>query len=519
MNSLPLAFDLLEDLPRGRDAKHIGTPPHSHFESPQNLAATESLQFEPQQNRLGKIFLGIVGGKITSIRLPSGKLSRHVMGGVPLGVSDDRHFTLLAGSRAGKARSMLLCVALSMPSDVSLFILDPKGEISRICARYRAETLGQDLGILDLYGICKGPESKYRVSFNAIEILHHSDPKLLVPNAKLIADALIVSTEYQETRHWDDASKQILTGLCLHVATCSRYEGFRDLVTVWRLACELATRDPHEPGYWLEKEMLANDAVGGYIRLAARQFYDRTAAEFSSVASNLRRQIDWLGIPCIAECLTGPSFDLRNFVRRPTTFLCAIPGSRMAESSGLMRLLVQLTMATLEEEYNRTGKVERRLLALLDEFHILGRLSILETAAAQFSNLLTMVVVLQDLSQLRSKYPQSWETFLGNSGTIQAFGVNDYGTLQYLSRRLGEAPTLTRSTNMPGYDAASQHAATGQSWSLGVHPLLSPEEINRFFARDDSKLRQLILRPGYWPAVIQRAFYDQHEIFRGRFDE
>ena len=63
------------------------------------------------------------------------------------------------------------------------------------------------------------------------------------------------------------------------------------------------------------------------------------------------------------------------------------------------------------------------------------------------------MVVLQDLGQLQTHYPKSWETFLGNSGVIQAFGINDYTTQQYISRRIGETPTLTRSTNMPGYEA------------------------------------------------------------------
>lgn len=513
-------MDLLDDLPRGRDSKHIGTPPHSYFESPRNLAATESLHFDPRDNLAAKMFLGVVGGKvITGDRLSDGRISRYVKGGVALGVGDDRHRCLLAAGRSGKARAGLLPVVLSMPADVSLFILDPKGEISHISARYRAQVLRQHVGILDPFKICHGNTANYRIAFNAIELLNNSDKMLFVPNAKLIADALIVSTEYQETRHWDDSSKQILTGLCLHVATHPRYEGIRDLVTVWRLACELASIDPTGGGYWLEKEMLENDAADGYIRLSCRQFYDRTGGEFTSVASNLRRQIDWMGIPCMRDCLTGPSFDLRSQVRRPTTFTIAIPGSRMVELSGLMRLLTQMTFGMLEEEFNRTGKVTRRLYALLDEFHILGKLSILEVAAAQFSNLLTMVIVLQDLGQLQSRYAKSWETFLGNSGVIQVFGLNDYTTQQYISRRLGETLTLTRSTNMPGYEAASQHAATGESWSLGVHPLLNPEEVGRFFARDDSKLRQLILRPGYRPAVIQRAYYDKHEFFQGRFDE
>ena len=155
---------------------------------------------------------------------------------------------------------------------------------------------------------------------------------------------------------------------------------------------------------------------------------------------------------------------------------------------------------------------------LLDEFHVLGKLDSLETAAAQFAGQVKLVPVLQDIQQLKSRYPNSWETFIGNTGSIQVFGLSDDTSAAYISKRLGESPTLTRSTNLPGFDQATRQAATGESWSLGTHPLLTAEEVVRFLARDDHKLRQLIIRPGYQPALLMRAYYDKHELFRGRFD-
>jgi type IV secretion system protein VirD4 len=34
------------------------------------------------------------------------------------------------------------------------------------------------------------------------------------------------------------------------------------------------------------------------------------------------------------------------------------------------------------------------------------------------------------------------------------------------------------------------------------------------FGRPDTLLRQLIIRPGYAPMILQRAYYDKHEAFR-----
>jgi len=52
-----------------------------------------------------------------------------------------------------------------------------------------------------------------------------------------------------------------------------------------------------------------------------------------------------------------------------------------------------------------------------------------------------------------------------------------------------------------------------------VRDLLTPEEVARFFGRDDHEQRQLILRPGMPPGIIQRIKYDRHDLFRGAYDE
>lgn len=99
-----------------------------------------------------------------------------------------------------------------------------------------------------------------------------------------------------------------MTGLIAHVATHANYIGMRNLVTIWRLASELATPHPHDTNrYWLEAEMLASDAAGGVVRAAAKQFYDRKEGEFSSVLSNLRKHLDWISFECMQHVLVGDS--------------------------------------------------------------------------------------------------------------------------------------------------------------------------------------------------------------------
>lgn len=508
--------ELVGDLPRGRYADFIGKPPNAHFESPLNIASTESLRFDIENNQSSKIFLGVVGGKVvTGERLPDGRITRWVEGGVPVGVGDDRHVGTIAGTRAGKGRSALLPNLALLPPETSIFSIDPKGDNCRLTIDYRAEVLGQTCHVFDPFGCTGSGTEKYRASYCVVKKLSNSDRATFVPNAKLVGDSLIVNDNPYD-QHWTDTAKQLVAGLAAHVATHANYEGKRDLVTVWQLANELKTPDPDHPHrFWLQTEMESSDAGDGMVRSSARQFYDRSGGEFTSVLSNARKHLDWISIGCVQDTLRGPSIDFREMKRGSVCIYQSLPAMRKEALRGWTRLLVQFALASFEEEKQSVGP---QTVMVLDEFHSLGKLSVLESAIAQLAGLgLKLWIVLQDLSQLKKSYEKNFETFISNLGLLQVFGCSDNTTLEYVSKRLGNAITLTRSTNSTTFDQATKQAASGDGWSLTNHALLDMEEISRFFARDDKLLRQLVLRPGYHPMILQRAFYDKHEIFRGRF--
>lgn len=508
---------LLADLPRGRQANHVGMPSNSHFESPQNILASPSLRFDANRNEESKLFLGMLDGKVVNgSPLRDGRINRWIEGGTPIAIGDDRPHLLVAATRAGKGRSAILPILATLPSATSVLCIDPKGDIARLTAHYRAETLGQKVTVLDPFDCSGEGTQKYRGAFNPICILLTSDRRTFTANARMIADALIVSGDFKD-KHWDETAKQVLAALCAHVATHANYEGMRNLVTVWRLISELATADPDNPeAFWLETEMLANDAAGGMIRAGARHFYDRTGGEFSSVLSNLRKHTDWISFECMQDVLVGESVDLRDLKKKLLSLYVTLPAMRMDALRGWLRLIVQMSLVACEEEKELLGN---SVVLLIDEFHALQRLTALESAIAQISGFsVKLYLALQNLSQLHV-YEKNYETFLANAGVIQFMGSADETTLNYISGRLGQSLTLNRSSNAPTFEQAARQAVTGESWSVSSHPLMTPEEVGRFFSRDDKKLRQLILRPGYHPMILQRAFYDKHALFRGRFTE
>ena len=510
---------LVEDLPRGQNADWLGKLPANYFEDPSEIAVTNSLHFDAEKNAESKIFLGVIGGDVRIGQpLGDGRVPHWARGGVPIGVADDRHHCLIGGSRGGKGRSVLTPNLLSLPKATSTLVLDPKGDLAAMTAKYRQMHLGQDVAVTDPFDCSGANTSPYRMAFNPIEGLLHSNLSNLTANAMLIADSLVVENDSSKDPHWDDSGRDWIGGLVAHVATHINYEGRRDLVTVWELAagaCDALSETSQM--FPLEEEMLASDAAGGFVRAAGLSFYSRTGGEFSGVASNARRHLNFIGIEAIQNVLRGPSVDPRKLKNGSLSWYVCSPAMRATLMQGFQRMVVQLTLAAFEEE---TQSVGNQTVFILDEFQSLGRMRSIETAIAQFAGLgAKLLFVLQDLSQLKSAYPKSWQTFLGNVGTLQAFAGNDDETLSYLSKRLGETLVKTLSTNVPGRTQSVREAATGASWAVTNKPLMTPSEIEFYFARDDPKLRQLILRPGFHPMILQRAFYDKSEHFSGRATE
>lgn len=509
---------MLDDLPRGVRSRRLTEQqtPLSAWVDPSALAGSNALRFGPT-----KIFLGAVHG------VPSEGSEPFISGGRPLGIGDDRHVVLCAGSRAGKGRSCLIPTLLEYQG--SVLALDPKGELANVTARRRAE-LGQEVFIVDPFGVSSPRLVPFRTGFNPMALLARNSPSLIA-DAGLIADALVISSDKADP-HWDESARNLIEGIILHVATYPDYEGRRTLATVRDLLKRafdkvkelpegLEGTPPHQVRMELRTNAVLNESsdpdLAAALDGAARDFYDKGERERASVLSVALRNTKCLDYPELRASLSGHGFnlsELKTSGKGVTIYLC-LPAGRMATCNRWFRLFVNLVFEAMERE--RYIKPKIPVLMVLEEFHVLGFMQQLETAAALIAGFgVKLLIVLQDLTQLKRHYKDGWETFLGNAG-IMIFHSNNDMTLDYISKRCGTTSLIIeRKSDVT--TAQRSGGATGASWSLEVRDLLTPEEASRFFGRDDKEQRQLLIRPGLPPAIIQRVKYDKHEFFAGKFD-
>jgi len=480
------------------------------FPAPAELAANEALRFRVP-NDDGKVFLGVVDAEISENKLPRGGTVRAAMGGHAIGFADDRHICTVAGNRSGKGRSLIINNLLTYPG--STIVIDPKGDLAAETAVHRAEVLGQRVYLLDPYTSAGAEFASFASAFNPLQWIDREDPDAMIVAASLIADALVVTTGESDV-HWSEAGKQFLEAVILHVCTAEEFEGKRTLASVHHVVA-FDVEDDDFP-----KRMSQNEAANGAVVMGTMAYYSKSEKERSGVISTLRRHLHFLGYPKMQRVLADSEFDLRSLQREPVTLYLSLPAMMMGSCAGWLRLFVNLALNAFEaNQRRREFQVQaggHRVLLLLDEAAVLGRMERLETAIGQIAGLgVKLWTIWQDLSQPAAIYGRRWESFIGNASVLTFFGNNDQFTLDYIEKRLGQTLVYSPAHRSPTLDAAVKQGELGNSYTLQSHPLMTAPEIARIFDRDDPMLRQLVFLPGIGPVILQRAFTDQHQLFRG----
>jgi type IV secretion system protein VirD4 len=364
-----------------------------------------------------------------------------------LGYLDDRPQVTIAGARAGKTSTVLEPNLYLYPS--SMLVLDPKGDLSTTAAVRHA--LGHNVYVLDPFGQT-GMES---ACFNVLAELD-PDSWTIVDDVASVAQALIINDGDARAKHWTDSARDLTSGLTMTTLRLPPEE--RNLITVRQLLClnhprlinavkvratgaskdeKFFNENSHAVEILLRAMANAGNRFGGILAGIGNRFLNMAVSERSSVFSTAAAQTNFLDSLPLRAISQWSDFGLAQLrADRPTTIYLCLPVGRMESHSRWLRLIVQMACTVLEQ----MGTYPRHrppILFMMEEFATLGRMEIMERAAAYFPGFgVKLWAVLQDITQLQYYYQSGWETFLGNAGLVQCFANGDQSTLNYIAQRL-----------------------------------------------------------------------------------
>lgn len=428
-----------------------------------------------------------------------------------IGRADDKPLVTIASARSGKTSSVLKPVLLTYEG--SMLVMDPKGELAADTAAHRRGVLGQEVHILDPFG-CSGEAAS---PFNPLAEL---DPlsDTIVDDVDVVAQALIVEEAGSDGSHWTNSAQSLLRGLLLH--TLQKPLAERHLVTarelltlthadLLQLKSELERKGAADPTEAVQTalflEMASQGAAyGGALAAAGTSFLRKNPRERSSIVSTAEVQTRLIDSVPMRRSLAASCVRLADLGERPMTLYLCLPAGMMQSHFRWLRLIVRLALLAME----RRGPWPRGrtpCLFMCEEFSVLGHMPLMESAAALFPGFgVKLWVVLQDTSQLQRHYKESWQTFLGNAGILQAFANADKATLDYLSGQLGSL-SFVRGAFGAGDDDKSKSFVDKER-------LAYQHEIARAFAREQQS--QLLLVEGHHPMAIERLSHEDVERIR-----
>jgi type IV secretion system protein VirD4 len=435
---------------------------------------------------------GLLVGRAPRPRGRSGAVMRY---------DGDGHLLTVAPTRSGKGVGVVLPNLLSYPG--SVLVTDIKGENVAVSAQWRGEAgLRQAVHLLDPFGLAGGA-----ARFNPLDLVNGASADAL-DDAMMLADMLVVSEGPTESVFWAEEAKAWLAGLILHVVTVeppvNRTLGrVRQLLTLER-----------EPFGALLEEMRRSKACGGLVARAGARLGQKEGPERSGVLSSAQSHTHFLDSAQIIRVTSESTFAWESLVRRPTTVYLVIPPDRLRTYRRWVRLMIG---CALRQIVRAGGRGDQRVLLMLDEFAQLGRMAVVEDAIALVAGYgVTLWPLVQDLGQLKKAYPNGWSTFLANSDVLQAFGVNDAETAEWLSKLTGDATIRVQSESRTsgassGRGGGGHQESTGETASERGRRLIMPDEVRRMPSDE-----QLLFVRGRPPYRVRRLDYRADPELRGR---
>ncbi len=445
-------------------------------------------------------------GSAEPLKVPAGLLLGRE-GTSLLRFASEGHLLTVAPTRAGKGVSTVIPNLLDHPG--SVLVTDPKGENYAVTSAWRKK-LGSKVVAFDPFGVVV--EEGERRSYNPLALIDTARDDA-VDDAALLAEMLVLTEGrgalYGYEAFWNDEARALLTGLILHAAA-SKDPTKRTLIHVR----ELLTLPP-EGFASLLRDMQASQAAQNLVARAATRHLQKADRERSGVVSTAQSHTHFLDSPAMGRVLSGADAkgDLTALQSGKASVYLILPPNRLDTYARWLRLMIACALVAMART---PGQPKARVLFLLDEFAHLGRMQPVERhigLAAAFG--VSFWLIVQDLAQLRSTYGEHWPSFLANVDVLQAFGINDWDTAEYLSRMTGEATVSVESEQASRGVSQGRHGQHQLGASLtraetGRH-LMFPDEVRRM-----PREQELLFVQGGAPLVVERLNYRRDPEFEGR---
>jgi len=448
------------------------------------------------KDKTRKFFINFVGSLIIQTNLYINPVSKA-----------HRKFNLnrlvIGGSGAGKSRYEIKPNIMQLNG--SYIITDPKGELYRDCA-YLLEQNGYKVRVLNLI------DPKYSNTYNPLYYIREEKDVLI------LVDTIQNNTRGKGEKEdfWTQAAKALLTAIIFYLCTLDLE--YRHMHNILKLLTSAKVSEDGENDDnpldkvfdKLRKDIEEDNDENGYKALAVLNYDTFKLGAGKTAKSILITMAVKLGIWSIKGItrLTGTDeMEINKIGYEKTAVFIIIPDSYSTFNVIASMFYSQLfQILYYEADFNCGGRLPLLVQCLCDEFANIGQIPEFEKKISTMrSRNISVVPVIQGLSQLKDLYKESWQTILGNCDTLHFLGTTDEESLKYISGKLGK--TTVRVDTRGRSKGKSGGYSEGESYT--ARDLMTTNELFEM-PKEDS----IVFIKGYKPFYGQKFDIEKHPNYK-----
>lgn len=378
----------------------------------------------------------------------------------------NKNVVVVGGAGSGKTRFYVKPNLMQMHS--SYVVSDSKGLLLMETGKMFEEA-GYNIKVFDLIN------RRDTHHYNPFKYIRTEDDILKIVNN------LIKNTSNPDKKGGDDFWEKAETALLMAIFSYliqEVVEEDRTLGNVIELV-RLADIDENVPGFVSPLDVLFNEleekdptnfAVAQYkiFKLSG----DKTT---KSILVSLGVRLSPFDIPSIKDLVSKDTLELDTIGDRKTILYILLPDTDTSFNFLASMMYQQLfDMLVYKADNIYKGRLPCHVRCILDEFANIGQIPDFEKVISVIrSREISTNVILQNISQLKTLYKDTWETIIGTSDVFLYLGGMEQSTHEYISKLLGKETIEQRNISV----TKGSNGSFNESFQKLGRNLMDPDEV------------------------------------------
>lgn len=439
---------------------------------------------------------------------------------------------VIGGSGSGKSRFYVK--PNLMQANTSYVCTDPKGELLRSTGKM-LESYGYKIKVFNLIDMA------HSHNYNPFNYIYDVDGNYSATAVIKMVNILMKNTSKEGggggDQFWDDSTKALLAALCFYLVECEdkSMQNFSEVMKLLKKAEVKEGSDDYQsdldlifdalefPDKYKTEEAEHNEQfkslnlidlaktakpANRYMCLKYYKDFKKAAGDTAkSILISTAVRLQAFNIPEVMDLTCCDNIHLEIIGDEKTVMYIIIPSSDDTFNFLAAMMYTQLFDVLYDRaNFKHGGRLPFHVRCLLDEFANVGTIPRFEELLATMRSMeISANVIIQNLSQLKKMYKDSWENVLGNCDSLLFLGGQEPTTLEHVSKTLGKETIDTRSNNR----TRGKNGSTSENDGILGRELMTVDELK--VMKDNECI--LFVR-GIYPFFCDKFVIEKHPNYK-----